>query len=118
MYDQLNCERLKSGRNCVSQERVGFGRKLAVISRAWFWRIVERAASRAWLCCSANWMACSSVMRTAADAPGEAGGCASAGLAARLRADISNNHGTLPLWCGKIQISLCTGAHVDKCPSC
>src|SRR5581483_3936559 len=41
--------RLDNGKNCVSQDSVGFGRRFAVISCAWFWRMVERAANSAWL---------------------------------------------------------------------
>src|SRR5579859_2505199 len=58
------------GRNCASQESVGFGRRLAVVSSAWFCRIVERAASKAWLCCTARRSASSIVMRADGGAPG------------------------------------------------
>src|ERR1035437_4794102 len=50
------------GRYSQSVKKVGFGRRLAVISAAWFCWIVVRAASKVWLCRSASWMASSSVI--------------------------------------------------------
>jgi hypothetical protein len=41
---------LKDGRNCASHASTGLGRRLAVTSCAWLCKIVERNASRAWLC--------------------------------------------------------------------
>src|SRR5579884_859501 len=67
------------GRNWASRVRTGLGRRLAVVSRAWLCRIVERAACRAWLCWSARRMASSRVMRAvgagAAAEGGAAAGC-------------------------------------------
>src|ERR1022692_22151 len=51
-----------NGKYSQSVKKVGFGRRLAVISAAWFCWIVVRAASKVWLCRSANWMASSSVI--------------------------------------------------------
>ena len=56
------------------------GRRLAVISWAWFCRMVVRAACSEWLCWSAMAIAWSSVTRTGGVGGGAcAGGCAATG---------------------------------------
>src|SRR5579871_284521 len=63
------------GRNCASPSKLGFGRRLAVVSSAWLCRIVVRAACNEWLCFRARSIASSSVMRVGK-------GCAGVGAAA------------------------------------
>src|ERR1700719_5032820 len=57
---------LKIGINCESHDSTGFGRRLAVISCAWFCWICVRAALIVGLLAKAREIACSSVICVAA----------------------------------------------------